>query len=141
VFLNGYYLLLTFKVYVDIFIMKYFLFFMQRYWFVNWSIVFVSIGLLSLWPLEKLPSAPGSDKLHHLIAYAALVFPIVLRKPRLWLFLVFFCIAYGGVIELVQPFVNRYGEWLDMVANSTGVICGVLFAEMARQWMSGQQEG
>jgi VanZ family protein len=39
-----------------------------------------------------------------------------------------FFIAYGGMIELVQPYVNRYGEWLDMAANTTGVVCGLIMA-------------
>ena len=41
--------------------------------------------MLSLWPLETLPSVPGTDKTHHLIAYAALVFPTALRKPDKWI--------------------------------------------------------
>ena len=26
--------------------------------------------------------------------------------------------AYSGVIELVQPYVNRYWEWLDVLAKN-----------------------
>lgn len=115
--------------------MKYFVYIMQRYWLINTAIVFIAISVLSLWPLESVPSAPGSDKFHHLVAYAALVFPIALRKPRLWQFMVLFCIAYSGFIELVQPVVNRYGEWLDMAANGTGVVCGILLAEVMQLWV------
>ncbi|XOF33520.1 MAG: hypothetical protein ACL93V_16210 [Candidatus Electrothrix sp. YB6] len=31
---------------------------------------------------------------------------------------------------MVQPYVNRYGEWLDFAANSTGILCGLLLAEL-----------
>ncbi len=115
--------------------MKYFLLFIQRHWLINTMIVFIAITILSLWPFEDLPSAPGSDKLHHIISYAALAFPVALRKPRLWLFMILFFLIYSGLIELVQLLVNRYGEWLDMVANITGLACGILLAEMAQQWV------
>ena len=39
-----------------------------------------------------------------------------------------FFIGYSGLIELIQPYVNRYGEWLDMLANTAGVVCGVALA-------------
>jgi hypothetical protein len=26
------------------------------------------------------------------------------------------------LIEIIQPYVNRYGEWLDFLANTIGVI-------------------
>ena len=55
------------------------------------------------------------------IAYAVLMFPAALTKPRNWLVFGLLFVGYSGVIELLQPFVNRYGEWLDMAANSAGV--------------------
>ncbi len=33
-------------------------------------------------------------------------------------------ITYGGVIELIQPYVNRYGEMLDFGVNTLGVVIG-----------------
>ena len=92
----------------------------ETYWLVLSLGLLLLIATLSLWPLDILPlSVPGSDKLHHFIAYSALVFPAALRQPR-------------RLIELVQPYVNRYGEWLDMLANITGVVCGVLLATGVR---------
>ena len=97
----------------------------------HWLIVSVCLLLIitaqSLCPLD-VPSPPGSDKIHHLIAYAALVFPVALRQPNRWLWFVVFFIGYSGLIELIQPYVNRYGEWLDMLANTAGVLCGVALA-------------
>ena len=100
----------------------------------NW-VTFTMVNLLvittlSLWPLETLPSVPGTDKTHHLIAYAALMFPTALRKPDKWIMIGLLFIAYSGAIELLQPYVNRYGEWLDMAANTLGVICGLVVAEL-----------
>ncbi|MCP4933182.1 MAG: VanZ family protein [bacterium] len=99
-------------------------------WVVLTLVILVIITILSLWPLENLPSVPGTDKTHHLIAYAVLMLPTALRKPDKWLLIVLLVVAYGGAIELLQPYVNRYGEWLDMAANTLGVICGLIVAEL-----------
>lgn len=95
------------------------------------------IGVLSLSPLEQLPPAPGSDKLHHLIAYACLTFPMMFADGRQWPRIIGPAIAYGGVIELVQPYVNRYGEWLDFAANSAGCLLGAGVALVASRLLAG----
>ncbi len=115
-------------------IAKFFLSCIQRYWLACTAILFVAITCLSLWPNESLPSVPGGDKAHHLIAYAALVFPIALRRPKSWRLMVILFIVCSGLIELVQPFMNRYGEWMDLAANIIGLACGVLLAEAVRRW-------
>ena len=88
------------------------------------------IGALSLAPLPELPDAPGNDKLHHLIAYALLAFLALLpRNTRgAALAALLAVIAYGGLIELVQPYVNRYGEFGDFFANGVGAVLGGLLA-------------
>ena len=100
----------------------------EKYWFILTVCLLLIITRLSLWPLDSLPSAPGSDKAHHLIAYAALVFPVALRKPNRWMLFIVFFIGYSGLIELIQPYVNRHGEWQDMLANTAGVVCGIALA-------------
>ena len=102
----------------------------RKHWIGLTLLILTAITFLSLWPLGTLPSVPGTDKTHHLIAYALLMLPTALRKPAHWIVYGFFFIAYSGVIELIQPFVNRYGEWLDLFANFTGLICGVIIAEL-----------
>jgi len=96
----------------------------------NWVAIsgtaLVVITILSLLPLKELPSVPGNDKIHHYIAYAFLMFPVALRKPGKWLLLAIGFIAYSGVIELVQPYVNRYCEWQDLMVNIAGVVCGMV---------------
>jgi VanZ family protein len=89
------------------------------------AILFVITGL-SLFPLPELPDMPGNDKSGHLIAYATLMLPVAIRRPKHWLLYGLFFIAYSGVIELIQPFVNRYGEWLDLLANVTGLLLGAV---------------
>ncbi|EAT16849.1 VanZ family protein [Desulfuromonas acetoxidans] len=102
----------------------------KTYWISLTLLVLTAITLLSLWPLDSLPAVPGTDKTHHFIAYACLMLPTALRKPTYWRAYGVFFIAYSGAIELIQPYVNRYGEWMDLFANSTGVLCGVLIAEL-----------
>lgn len=70
----------------------------QRYWHVISVLILVTITTLSLWPVASLPTVPGNDKTHHFIAYAALMFPVALRKPRYWLMigLFFYCLEWNN---------------------------------------------
>lgn len=104
--------------------------FIKNYWIVVTAFTLTAITTLSLWPMETLPSVPGSDKSHHFIAYALLMFPTALRKPNRWKGITLFFVIYSGGIELVQPYVNRYGEWLDLAANATGLLCGLILVTL-----------
>jgi VanZ family protein len=53
--------------------------------------------------------------------------------------LAIFFIVWSGLIELIQPYVNRYGEWLDMLANMGGVILAIVIAQ-AIHWYIAQQK-
>lgn len=86
--------------------------------------ILLSIVILSLYPVENLPSVPGTDKTHHFIAYATLAFPVSYARSKSWILLMPFFLLCSGLIELIQPFVNRYGEWLDMLANASGLALG-----------------
>ena len=94
-----------------------------------------TIIILSLSPLEALPPAPGSDKLHHFIAYGALAMPLsfIYARHLRWYLISF--ILLGGLIELVQPFVNRYGEWADFGANMAGVMLGYMVGRIVFKGM------
>lgn len=104
--------------------------FITRYWLVLSAAILLAITCLSLWPLESLPQAPGTDKTHHVIAYAALAFPAALAKPTQWQWLMLGFFGYSGAIELMQPWVNRYGELWDLFANGCGLLVGILLAWM-----------
>jgi len=110
--------------------MKQLLEMIQRHWLVVTALLLVAITGLSLSPLSKLPDVPGNDKLHHYIAYTALMLPVALSRPAgwKWMVLLFFC--WSGAIELIQPYVNRYGEWGDLAANVTGLVTGLLIARL-----------
>ena len=108
--------------------MNYVLKLINVYWIAISMFILAAITLLSLYPLANLPQVPGSDKTHHFIAYGALMFPVAIRKPKYWLLIGLFFIVWSGVIELIQPYVNRYGEWLDLAANAAGIVCGIIVA-------------
>ncbi|WP_258554539.1 hypothetical protein [Photobacterium damselae] len=42
-------------------------------------------------------------------------------------------VAWSGAIELIQPYVNRYGEWLDLAANTGGLITGFIVAQIIKK--------
>ena len=98
------------------------------------------ITLLSLWPLPKLPPVPGSDKTHHIVAYAALILPTAVKKTKYWWAIALGFVSWSGAIELLQPYVNRYGEWADMVANVTGLIVGYLIAILLEKIFGDRQK-
>lgn len=106
--------------------------FTQEYWLALSLLLLTTITLLSLWPVDQLPSVPGTDKTHHFIAYGALIFPAALSRPKHWLLIAVFFIAWSGALELIQPYVNRYGEWLDLLANAAGIVCGITAASILR---------
>ncbi len=101
----------------------------QKHWLHITLVLLASIATLSLWPAAYLPEVPGTDKTHHFIAYAALILPTALKQPKKSLTIAVGFVAFSGAIELIQPYVNRYGEWLDMAANTLGLICGWMLAK------------
>ena len=85
----------------------------------------VAIFVLALIPLELPPAMPGTDKLHHLVAFAALTLPCTALYPRALLWVLPAIVLQAGLIEIVQPYVNRMREWADFVADMKGVALGL----------------
>jgi VanZ family protein len=108
----------------------------KKYWIFSTLFILTLITILSLWPLPTLPPVPGTDKTHHLIAYATLMLPTALRKPKYWLAIALFFIACSGAIELLQPYVNRYCEFKDLLANIAGLVCGFIIAKILKRLFS-----
>jgi VanZ family protein len=102
----------------------------KQYWLIITVFLLTAIATLSLWPAEHLPQVPGSDKTHHFISYGALMLAVALRKPKHWLWITLGFASFSGAIEIIQSYVNRYGEWLDMAANVAGLGCGILLAKI-----------
>lgn len=112
--------------------MKVLLTLIKQYWLFSTLFILTLIIILSLRPLDALPAVPGTDKIHHFIAYAVLMLPTGIKKPKHWLLITLLFVVCSGAIELIQPYVNRYGEFEDMVANVTGLGCGLIIAKILR---------
>lgn len=98
---------------------------------------------LSFWDLIK------SDKIGHVIMYSVLAFQLMkscIRQSASWklrynatAFALAVSISYGALIEIYQQFflADRYGDWIDLLANAVGTFLGVfafrlIFSEYIR---------
>lgn len=97
-------------------------------------IVTAVLTVAMLWPIHQQPPAPDdTDKLVHLIAFAALAFPLA-RTGRFGLVLVFVgASAFGGLIEILQPSFGRRADMQDWIADIAGVTLGILLALLYRR--------
>ena len=93
----------------------------------------LTLGLIILYLSLQPPSEADikhlvSDKVVHLIAYFILVFPVSLERifPHFSVFL--FALAFGGCIEIIQPFTGREADIMDFFANAAGIVSGILVA-------------
>jgi glycopeptide antibiotics resistance protein len=112
----------------------------RNFWLAITIFTFAVITILSLYPLQDLPDFPGNDKTHHFIAYGSLMFPVALRKPNHWMFIGLFFVLWSGGIELVQPYVNRYGDWFDLAANTLGIFFGFLSAQVINYFLPSEKK-
>lgn len=101
-----------------------------------WSFALVAylglIALASLLPPPELPMDPGRyDKLWHAAGYA-LAALLCVPLWRGWLALLLAglgLVGYGLLMELLQAqTAARSGDWLDALANTSGVAIGLLAA-------------
>lgn len=83
-----------------------------------------AIGFLTLSPGISDGGVPGSDKFHHALAFFALALPLSFAQPRLAPWIVTAAIAYGGAIELIQPYAGRDRDAMDFLASAAGAVAG-----------------
>ena len=97
-------------------------------------IVTALLTVALLWPITKpLPAPNGTDKLVHLIAFAALAFPLA-RTGRIGLIPVFVgASTFGGLIEVIQPSFGRSADMQDWIADIAGVGLGIVLALLYRK--------
>ena len=99
---------------------------------VTFAIMF-AIAFGTLTPAPQLPELPGNDKAIHLLAFALLTLPLSLRPWVKGWVLGLGCLAFGASIEVIQPFVNRSGEWLDLGADAVGIMLGLAIGQILRK--------
>jgi len=101
-------------------------------WLIGWLMV-VSVCLLSLLPLS-MPTAgvENGDKLGHFLAYAVMTFWFLHLSQKQWLVVCLFLVM-GFVIEALQGLTTyRFFEWLDLLANTFGVVLAYGVFSVAR---------
>ena len=103
-----------------------------RAWQFLLVLLIVVVSLLALTPRPPAHVDFGWDKANHMLAFAALAFAARLGYPApraarlLWPMAL---LAFGGLIELLQLLVpERSGEWLDLLADGAGIVCGAIIA-------------
>lgn len=92
------------------------------------------ILIASFLPPSEVGSLGSSDKLGHLLAYAALSLCWLSagRASLRRMIMVFAgCVALGAAVEVLQPLFQRQGGWLDASANAAGALIGT-----ALGWLS-----
>tara|TARA_R100000655_G_scaffold56192_2_gene94341 strand:+ start:5964 stop:6362 length:399 start_codon:yes stop_codon:yes gene_type:complete len=83
------------------------------------------IAVLALIPLE-LPDVAGSDKDHHILAFAILVLPCAVLYPKGLPRVILGAAVYGALIEIIQPIVGRSGDLIDFIAGLAGMGLGAI---------------
>lgn len=94
-------------------------------------LIATAIAVLTLTPVPAPPlgAIAESDKIYHVIAFGVLVFPMAYLRPRWLMLAVPAYLAFGGLIEILQPFVGRdrsLGDWIaDLIGLGIGVVGGL----------------
>lgn len=94
----------------------------------------VAISVLTLTPI----TAPevlteGSDKLYHIVAFAALTFPSALLARSISIPVFCLAVLFAAGIELIQPSVGRSREWGDFLADVIGALIGLGAGRLANR--------
>jgi VanZ family protein len=74
------------------------------------------------------PTLPFTDKQLHAMAFGLLLLPTALLAPRAMLMAAPLALIYGGLIEVIQPYVGRTGEWADLLADGVGIAAACVLA-------------
>jgi VanZ family protein len=100
-----------------------------------------SIATLSLLPPQDFPSVPlfeGADKIVHFFMY--FIFSFLLcwafkteNRFQRWLLVLPVAIGWGIFMEYTQLYMHlgRSFSWYDILANSFGVMCGIIIFKYA----------
>jgi VanZ family protein len=104
-----------------------------------WTILFTATTI----PGNKLPDIHLSDKIEHFSAFFILAvllnLTLIYQRKSLLLFnyaalvTIIICLSYGAIDELHQMIIpGRTADLRDWIADSTGVILGVLIMNFAK---------
>jgi VanZ family protein len=99
-------------------------------WSLLWALAVIVVAVVSVLPAPDLPDAPGSDKLHHFLAYALLAASAVQLFARRALPAAGSALVLLGIaLEQAQSMTaSRMADPLDALANAAGVAAGLATA-------------
>ena len=81
----------------------------------------------TLMPLPQAVDILETDKWYYFVAFAALTYPLTVANRRCWFLIIAFGLSFGALIEIIQPYVNRFGDVADFTADAVGVLIGFSF--------------
>jgi len=112
------------------------------------SLLLLVIIFLSLYPFQEIrfmEGVPLADKWTHMVMYGG--FCLVLWAEYLWrheeihwgkvfCWAVLAPIAFSGLMELCQAYLttSRSGEWMDLLANTIGIVAATLIGPTILRW-------
>ena len=106
----------------------------------NWLVITIALSVIiiffSFFSINLPLTIQSTDKYFHTVVYLFLSFPASLRKPTNYILIFSYFVFFGLVIELIQPYFNRYFELFDILANSFGVLLAITFADFLRKYYS-----
>ncbi len=116
------------------------------------TLLLVVIVFLSLYPFQEiriLDGVPLADKWTHMVMYGGLC--LILWIEYLWnhkkiswgkviCWTLLAPIAFSGLMELCQTYLTTYrsGEWLDLLANTIGIVAAALIGPTILRWIVGK---
>lgn len=111
----------------------------RRAWRWTCTALFVAVGTAALTPGDMAPTVTASDKIDHLLAFAALSATALLAMapgPRRSIAAAASMCSYGVVIEVLQTQVaGRSAEFQDVLADAVGAALGVAVIVVLRHWV------
>ena len=106
-------------------------------WAVLWAGLMFFVAMAALSPGDAAPTLTPSDKLNHLLAFAALAAAGSLALRDRWhaaLLVAGSMVAYGGFIELAQTQIpGRFADGADLLADGLGVALGLGTVHLLRR--------
>lgn len=95
-------------------------------------LVGATVGMMAPRGLPIAATVTGADKLDHFFAFLLLAFVAAQAFPKRSVWLIGLAlIAYGGAVEVIQPFFDRSMDVLDLAADALGVVVGLTLALIA----------
>lgn len=105
----------------------------QRFSIWIWSFFACALAVLvlALMPAPPPMITTGWDKSNHLLAFAVMAWLGCKAFPQRVATILLSLLAYGALIEILQSFTpTRSVEWLDLFADSLGILVGWVLIRM-----------